>query len=286
MIRKIYVLLAVALIVVAGTYVFFFMPTNNKGVDSSSIHIKTNEAPIAIISMHNTYQGYGDIDAMTFSGKSVIFDGSKSYDPDGRITRYDWSFDDGATAQGKNISHSFNVDHPVIFSAVLTVYDDSEKVGIAVVYIKVIPSRYIFYFSEGSLSNMSVKSNAETKKLPMLSLVGAREADIKYNMSTPLYLPSCKWNVTLHIKKPVLSIIKKIVVTLYDENGNDTVNIETSPKDTIGFWKDRVINLNGSIPEINSGIAGIKISIYGFSIRGVSMIYGGDEPSKTEFDIL
>jgi chitinase len=48
------------------------------------------------------------------------FDGSGSTDPDGSITRYDWSFGDGQTGTGKNVSHHYD---PGTYTVKLTVTD-------------------------------------------------------------------------------------------------------------------------------------------------------------------
>ncbi len=39
--------------------------------------------------------------------RSVTFDGSDSVDPDGRIARYEWSFEDGTTNVGRSVEHSW-----------------------------------------------------------------------------------------------------------------------------------------------------------------------------------
>lgn len=55
---------------------------------------------------------------------SVIrFDGTGSADPDGTITSYEWTFGDGATATGAQVSHAYRA--PGIYDVTLTVRDDS-----------------------------------------------------------------------------------------------------------------------------------------------------------------
>lgn len=55
----------------------------------------------------------------------IVFDGASSYDPDGRITRYQWDFGDGGSAQGPTASHSFAA--PGTYDVALTVTDDTES---------------------------------------------------------------------------------------------------------------------------------------------------------------
>jgi len=52
----------------------------------------------------------------------ISFDASNSRDPDGEITRYEWTFGDGKTAEGQTVSHTFTTSGSYI--VVLRVTDD------------------------------------------------------------------------------------------------------------------------------------------------------------------
>jgi hypothetical protein len=54
---------------------------------------------------------------------SVTLDGSASYDPDGTLVSYDWSFGDNTTGSGVSVSHTYTAVG--IYNATLTVTDDS-----------------------------------------------------------------------------------------------------------------------------------------------------------------
>jgi PKD repeat protein len=60
---------------------------------------------------------------MVCPGESVAFDGSRSYDPDGKITRFAWDFGDGRTAEGPKPSHLF--EKPGTYDVRLTATDDT-----------------------------------------------------------------------------------------------------------------------------------------------------------------
>src|SRR5205085_5450971 len=60
---------------------------------------------------------------MVCPGDTVSFDGSRSYDSDGKITRYRWDFGDGASSEGAKSTHLF--DKPGTYSVELTVTDDT-----------------------------------------------------------------------------------------------------------------------------------------------------------------
>jgi len=55
---------------------------------------------------------------------SFIFDGSKSYDPDGKIISYQWDFGDGEKAEGAQVTHTYKKSGR--YKVVLTVMDDSQ----------------------------------------------------------------------------------------------------------------------------------------------------------------
>ncbi len=54
--------------------------------------------------------------------KTVIFDGSGSYDPDGEIVSYVWDFGDGHSANGKIVQHTYENDGN--YTVVLNVTDE------------------------------------------------------------------------------------------------------------------------------------------------------------------
>jgi len=58
-------------------------------------------------------------------GVTVSFDGSGSYDPDGNVTSYYWTFGDGETGSGETVTHIYSQDG--IYDVSLTVYDDNSE---------------------------------------------------------------------------------------------------------------------------------------------------------------
>lgn len=65
----------------------------------------------------------------TGSGETLAFDASGSTDPDGSIVTYQWSFSDGDSATGMQVTHTFPPD--VEPSATLVVTDDGGQRGFA-----------------------------------------------------------------------------------------------------------------------------------------------------------
>ncbi|MEQ8785936.1 MAG: PKD domain-containing protein [Pirellulaceae bacterium] len=62
-----------------------------------------------------------------WAGESVTLDGSKSRSAAGRITKYVWSFDDGATAEGARVERTYK--SPGRYSEVLQATDEAGNVG-------------------------------------------------------------------------------------------------------------------------------------------------------------
>ena len=59
---------------------------------------------------------------------TIILDGSKSYDPNGKkIVKWEWSFGDGQTGKGKVITHTYNKAGLFAVSLVVTNSDGESK---------------------------------------------------------------------------------------------------------------------------------------------------------------
>ena len=68
-------------------------------------------------------------------GDTVYFDGSSSYDPDGTIMDYSWTFGDGNSGTGSAPTHIYGDNG--VFIVVLTVTDDSGEIGTDVMSVTV-----------------------------------------------------------------------------------------------------------------------------------------------------
>ena len=84
-----------------GTYIVeLTVATNSEsGCNSSTIKktVYVNEQPVAI-AKSNLFADVNEV---------ITFDASKSYDPNGKIAKYIWNFDDGTSTEGINVFHSF-----------------------------------------------------------------------------------------------------------------------------------------------------------------------------------
>ena len=82
---------------------------------SSVLGQSENQFPVADVG--GPYSG--------IEGVTVNFDGSGSYDPDGNVTSYYWTFGDGETGSGETITHVYRQDGN--YDVSLTVYDDNSE---------------------------------------------------------------------------------------------------------------------------------------------------------------
>jgi PKD repeat protein len=102
----------------AGTYNVTLTVTDDDGLSDTSTYTLlieeqvVNQPPVAVIS--------GPTNALV--GEPLTFNGSGSSDSDGAIVDYTWAFDDGSSASGVNVEHTFQAIGDYLVT--LTVTDD------------------------------------------------------------------------------------------------------------------------------------------------------------------
>jgi PKD repeat protein len=74
---------------------------------------------------------------------NVNFDGGESYDPDGSVVSYSWSFGDGALGNGEIASHSFPSFG--IYKVTLTIADDHGAIGSATIALEINSAGICYY---------------------------------------------------------------------------------------------------------------------------------------------
>ena len=98
-----------------GVYTVTLNVTDNDGEIATSSATKTvlNRSPVASFSESAT---------TVYTGDSITFNASSSYDPDGTIISYWWDFDDGTNATGMMVNHAY-ADNGT-YTVTLVVTDD------------------------------------------------------------------------------------------------------------------------------------------------------------------
>jgi PKD repeat protein len=97
-----------AILAAGHTYTITITPNGPKG-SSCTVEDMFDPAdpPVAVISADMTYM-------------SVAVNGSLSYDPDGTIEAYDWSFGDGAQATGQTATHTYALEGQYLITLIVT----------------------------------------------------------------------------------------------------------------------------------------------------------------------
>lgn len=100
-----------------GTYTVKLTVTDGSGTirneASDQMTVVVNALPVAD----------AGFDMVTAPGELVTFDGRRSSDQDGSISRYDWDFRDGSIGEGDVVTHAF--ENPGLYMVELKVFDDS-----------------------------------------------------------------------------------------------------------------------------------------------------------------
>jgi nitrous oxidase accessory protein NosD len=89
-------------------------PTGDGGDGDGGVQPPINEKPIADASSGEPYKG--------IINSEILFDGSKSNDSDGNITKWFWEFGDNTNATGMTVKHTFS--KVGTYTVTLTVTDD------------------------------------------------------------------------------------------------------------------------------------------------------------------
>ncbi len=248
---------------------------NNEVKDNASS--SNNEPPVPVITAPEK----------AYFGDAIVFDASKSYDPDGTIESYVWIFDENETAEGKTVTHTFKLDsnfhteYPIIYSVVLGVMDNNGSDAYNISEIKLYPKEYTFYLDAGKLTTEKSSLNRDTIKTSFGKISSVKE--LNYELTDSVEILPCTWNATIYLEKPIFAIANRILLTLYNSSGKKISEAESNLK-LFDLSKEKTIKLQGKIEKLDD-FKSMKLVVYGFSLRSkVSILYGGEKASQIYFD--
>lgn len=264
-------LIVVSIIVLSGCI-------NNENASKPNNNNSNNSAPFTIITAPK----------QAYFGNPIVFDASESYDPGGKIVSYKWDFRDGQTAEGKKVEHTFkfenefDIEYPLIYTVLLCVKDNDECSKLVEHQIMLFPSEYIFYLDSGKIITNKPSLNEEKIRVSgRFKLNPAQE--VSYELEDCIVIQKCKWHATIHMKKPILTVIDQVIVTLYNKTGVEISNVGTS-FGRFKFWKDKAVFIEGETNK-KEEFKSAKLSVYGFSLgKKISIFYGDDTASQICFD--
>ncbi len=137
-----------------GVYTVTLTVTDDDGAIATSTATKTvlNRAPTASFTESAT---------TVFTGEIISFNASASYDPDGFIISYFWSFGDGTNATGVTVDHAYADDG--IYTVTLTLTDNDGATGTASATKTVLNRQPVALFTENAttvLTGVTIRFNA------------------------------------------------------------------------------------------------------------------------------
>jgi len=104
-------------------------------------------------------QARAGTDQTTFEKHSLYFDGSKSFDPDGNISTYFWTFGDGSLAYGTLVTHTYTSVGS--YTVTLIVIDDlgassSDNLTVSVIELPMIPENSVDEYIEANQTSVII----------------------------------------------------------------------------------------------------------------------------------
>lgn len=133
--RKIFIFLITIIILTVNTIPIFCFHienalagdiTHSEYTSILTVGIPQNKPPIA--------RANGPYYAIV--NENIIFDGSESYDPDGRIISYEWNFGDNSNGSDINPLHTYSIAGK--YTATLAVTDDNSDTNNDTVQVTII----------------------------------------------------------------------------------------------------------------------------------------------------
>ena len=279
--RRIYLkrkLSIIIMILLISSLVFSGCFNKNLSIDFNSDSLKNNYPTVVI-----------DAPKQAYFRDNIEFDATGSYDSDGDIVSYYWLFGDGETAQGNIVTHSYSfennlyLNYPLIYTYSLLIVDDKGAKIVRSNEIMLYPNKYQLFLKSGGFDLEKPSFSEDYIKTSLGEKSKNPSKVLHYELSKPINLTECNWNITLSLKKPLLTRLSKIKIAFFDRKNNE-ISYATKNFEIFRFWNRKIIELNGKIVK-NSEFQKIKIFFYGFSLRNkISVVYGSDLASNICFN--
>lgn len=209
-----------------------------------------------------------------FVDDNIIFDGSKSYDIDGRISEYRWVFttDDESEiirSEENKIIHVFN--KPGVYDIILQVEDDQGLIDITTSSINISDDTSILkiILNETYLTYQNIFFKAELLEEKNIVNYSWDFGDGNYSYE----------NITYHqYDKPGEYFVKLIVTDVYDQKYFDSKKISVFLDSDEDMLSDDVEKIVGSSNTYENDFKTIKINDYNHLII--------DTDNDTEYDVF
>jgi len=221
-----------------------------------------------------------------YFGQELDFDATEFTGSENKIKGYYWDFGDGNFAEGAKVQHSYDfenqydLEYPLVYSVTVMAFDGFESVSTTKL-IELYPSTYSFFLNKNELVDEIPSENRED--VGTTSIFDAEVETLEYVLEESVTIPESEWILTLSLEKPILLKIKKISISLLDENSNEISKVEKNIG-LLSYGRFKTIELKGTI-DSEVEFKSIQISFYGFSIgENIEVLYGGEKASNLEFN--
>jgi hypothetical protein len=251
---------------------------------------KSNSIDFKSYTYNNSYPSVIiDAPKQAYFEEYIEFDATNSYDSDGEIITYYWIFGDGETAEGKKVKHTYrfendlNINYPLIYTYSLLIVDNYGAKIVRSNEIMIFPKKYQLFLQSGSVELEKPSLSEELVKTSYGKTNKNPSNELYYKLIEPINVSECTWNITLCLKKPMLTRLSKIKIILYDSNDIEISQAEKK-LGIFRWWNKKTFELNGKI-KTNTEFQSIKIFFYGISFRNkISILYGSESPSNIYFN--
>ena len=221
-----------------------------------------------------------------YFGQELEFDATDFTGSENGIKGYYWDFGDGNFAEGIKVNHAYdfenqyNLEYPLVYSVTVMAFDGFESVSTTKL-LELYPSTYSFFLNKNELVDSISSENRED--VGTTSIFDAEVETLEYVLEESVTIPESEWILTLNLEKPLLLKIKKISISLLDENSNEISKVEKN-MGLLSYGRSKTFELKGSIDD-KFDFNSIKISFYGFSIgEKIEVLYGGEKASQITFN--
>ena len=247
---------------------------------------RDNIDPIPHITISNTYltqpqQNNQTKTTYVLTGEPITFDASKSYDPDGEITKYEWLLDESNTyTTGPTTTYTYQIHttpptYPLKSQVILTITDNNGATIYQPIDIAILPTHLTYYLATNTLQQQKPQTQTTEAIKPTLF---NKQHTLTYALPEPLYLHNSNWSTTLYLQKPFFSYIHKIEITLKDHN-NKIISTQKMKIRLTPFQQQKSILCQGTITQ-PCELKYIELRIIGITLRKpIQISYGGDTPS-------
>jgi parallel beta-helix repeat protein len=259
-------------------------------INASDVAGNTNNSKNPIAHHGGSYNGYVLED--------IMFNGSRSYDLDGTITSYVWSFGDGTIGNGSSVTHVYhsNGSYPVT----LSVTDDQGYIGISCTDATIVSlDRHLIHFEQVDFINIRYQLTlteqffcydtdgngiVDTFVDPSHELTAVHSQPVNFNGNILFLIsigsdvvPEFFWNTTTDLIYPIaysIGIIQNKVVDVVNEQAEVFVTVSK------GQWI--YFEINDEYPDASVIIttSGRTISVDKFW-RENEKIYVFDDPETS-----